>query len=136
MCRGGRCYPVWRDRTRESTRHTGPRKNTCRRNCWGIAPSPGRRRCRRRSRTRRRPAPGRPPRLVVSEERVMVRARPGGGLAEPVGIPAAPAVVAACDALVDLLPGVLADVVDEDLPRAGLNCKGERVAQAEGEDQL
>ena len=46
-----------------------------------------------------------------------------------------PAVVGAGDAVVDLLPGVLADVVDEHPAGAGLEGEGERVAQAERPDR-
>ena len=57
-------------------------------------------------------------------------------MAEAVGVAAAPAEVGAGDALVDLLPGRLAHVVDEDRPGAGLDRERERVAQAEGVDEL
>ena len=66
----------------------------------------------------------------------MVRARTGGRLAKSVGFAAAPAVVGAGDALVDLLPDILAHVVDVDRPRAGLDREGERIAQAEVVDEL
>src|SRR5262249_11365318 len=45
-----------------------------------------------------------------------------------------PAVIAAFDALVDFFPGHLADVIDEHLLGAWLKGKGERIAQAQGED--
>ena len=45
-----------------------------------------------------------------------------------------PAIVGAGEALVDLLPGVLAHVVDEDPPRARLHGERERIAQAECPD--
>ena len=81
-------------------------------------------------------AAGRAARVVVGEQRVVIDARAGGRLAEPVGVAAAPAEVGAGDALVDLLPGVLAHVVDEDRPGAGLDRERVRVAQAEGVDEL
>src|SRR5262249_11888727 len=46
-----------------------------------------------------------------------------------------PAVVRTSDAVVDLLPGILADVIDEHSPRAGLNGERERVAQTKRPDR-
>src|SRR3954469_13208640 len=53
----------------------------------------------------------RPSCMVVGQERIVVSARAGGRLAEPIGVAAAPAVIAAGDAAVDLFPGILAHVV-------------------------
>ena len=81
-------------------------------------------------------AAGRTSRVVVGKQRVVIHARAGGRLAEAVGVAAAPAEVGAGRAPVDLLPGVLADVVDEDRPGARLHRERERVAQAECVDEL
>jgi hypothetical protein len=57
-------------------------------------------------------------------------------MAKAVSAAAAPAEVGARDAPVDLLPGRLAHVVDEDRSGAGLDRERVRVAQAEGVDEL
>src|SRR5207253_1312213 len=57
------------------------------------------------------------------------RSAEGGVRGRPLG--ARPAIVGAGHALVDFLPGVLANVVDKHSPRAWLESKGERVAQSQ-----
>src|SRR5262249_30792390 len=57
-------------------------------------------------------------------------------MAKAVGIAAAPAVVTGRDRLVDLLPGILTHVVDQNLAGAGLYGKRERIAQPEHVDEL
>ena len=77
----------------------------------------------------------RPVRMAIGIERIAVGADRGlrvGGLPEALAI--RPAVVGASDAVVDLLPGVLADVIDEDAARSRLNPEGERIAQAQRPD--
>src|SRR5882724_1151609 len=69
-----------------------------------------------------RAACGRTRAVSVGEERT---AKTGiGGRAFGGG----PTVVGSCDAVVDLLPGVLPDVVDEEAAGTGLHREGERVA--------
>ena len=76
--------------------------------------------------------------MGVRQQRVVVRSgrERWRRIAEAVGVSAAPAVVAAGDGVVDLFPGIFADVVDQDASRARLDRERERVAQAEHVNQL